>query len=69
MTRQRLQEVTAYLDGDNLSHEKNIGYGLRNVKQRIQLYYGKQYGLSIESEHKKGTHVMVIIPIVGVENA
>lgn len=69
MTRQRLQEVTAYLDGDDLSYEKNIGYGLRNVKQRIQLYYGKQYGLSIESEHKKGTHVMVIIPIVGVENA
>ena len=68
MTEERLREVVAYINADNSVSRKNEGYGLRNVNQRIKLYYGKQYGLSIKSEYKKGTHVSVIIPLVGDEN-
>jgi len=40
----------------------NKGYGLRNVNERIQLYYGKNYGISIESELNLGTKVRIQIP-------
>ena len=36
-------------------------YGIKNVHQRIQLYYGPSYGLSYESELDKGTTVTVRI--------
>lgn len=38
------------------------GYGIYNVQQRIQLYYGKEYGLTIESQVGQGTSVHVRIP-------
>ncbi len=45
--------------------EKSIyegGFGLQNVQQRLQLVYGEQAGLSIESEWDEGTCITVIIP-------
>ncbi|MBK8902946.1 MAG: sensor histidine kinase [Anaerolineaceae bacterium] len=38
------------------------GFGLRNVHKRIQLYYGKEFGLSVQSQYRGGTHVSVTIP-------
>lgn len=40
------------------------GVAIINVNQRIQLYFGNQYGLEFQSEQLKGTTVTVIIPIV-----
>jgi two-component system, sensor histidine kinase YesM len=39
------------------------GFGLENVHKRIQLYYGKQYGLTIQSKYQEGTRVRVTIPL------
>lgn len=41
---------------------KTKGYGVRNVNQRIRLYYGEEYCLRIESEVGKGTRCMINIP-------
>lgn len=38
------------------------GYGLRNVNNRIQLFYGYEYGIHIESKLGFGTKVTIIIP-------
>lgn len=38
------------------------GFGLFNVNQRIRLHYGKNYGLSIESQLDKGTIVRIVLP-------
>ena len=38
------------------------GYGIRNVNERIQLYYGEQYHLSVQSKLNKGTRITVCIP-------
>ncbi|MCB8978422.1 MAG: histidine kinase [Ardenticatenaceae bacterium] len=38
------------------------GFGLRNVHKRIQLYYGKEYGLSVQSHFQGGSQVSVTIP-------
>jgi len=39
----------------------NSGYGLYNVQQRIRLYHGPEYGLTIQSEKGKGTMVTIRI--------
>jgi two-component system, sensor histidine kinase YesM len=38
--------------------------GIANVHQRIQLYFGAEYGLSYTSEPGSGTCVKVLIPAV-----
>mgnify|MGYP000843568641 FL=1 len=43
--------------------EHKIGFGLSNVHERIQLYYGSEYGLSIESEYDLGTEVTIKLPL------
>ena len=37
------------------------GYGVKNVHQRIQLYYGTEYGLSFHSTKGMGTYVLLKI--------
>lgn len=38
------------------------GYGIYNVQSRLQLHYGKEYGLTIHSKEGKGTCVTMRIP-------
>ena len=38
------------------------GYGIRNVKERIQLNYGPQYGVEFASTPGEGTTVTITIP-------
>ena len=42
---------------------KESGFGLENVNKRIKLFYGKEYGLSIDSHYLEGTRVTVTIPL------
>lgn len=44
------------------------GIGIKNVNDRIQIYFGNQYGLSIESELDEGTRVEISIPKILEEN-
>lgn len=37
-------------------------FGLKNVHERIQLYFGEEYGLSIDKERKEGTCIRIRIP-------
>lgn len=46
---------------------KGSGIGVINVHQRIQLSFGKQYGLLIESEPDEGTRVRIRIPALREE--
>ena len=39
------------------------GYGMRNVNERIHLFYGENYGLSVYSEINKGTTITARIPV------
>ncbi|HHW46834.1 MAG TPA: histidine kinase [Clostridiales bacterium] len=42
---------------------KGSGVGLKNVHERIRLYYGEDYGIQIESEPEEGTTVRIWQPI------
>lgn len=40
------------------------GFGVRNIDQRIKLYYGTGYGLYYTSEKNKGTTVKITVPAI-----
>jgi Predicted signal transduction protein with a C-terminal ATPase domain len=42
--------------------DKGSGYGLRNVAERIKMYYGVEYGISVESSPESGTSVTIRVP-------
>jgi two-component system sensor histidine kinase YesM len=42
--------------------DKGIGYGIRNVDQRIKLQYGKEYGVIIRSSLGEGTVIRIMFP-------
>ena len=44
-----------------LLYSNGTGYGLKNVHERIKLYYGEAYGISIESELNVGTRICIDI--------
>jgi len=41
---------------------KSNGVGVYNVQQRLQLHYGKEYGIRYDSKLGEGTTAMIIIP-------
>ncbi len=58
MEKERLNEVRASLrDG------MREGFGLRTVHQRIQIMFGVEYGLALDSTPDVGTKVTVTIPM------
>ena len=61
MDEEHLQLLRDYLDGKNNAF-KSIG--LKNIKKRIQLYYGEKYNLSIDSRPGQGTSVTVTLPLI-----
>jgi len=48
----------------DLKSESGSGVALKNVNDRIKLYFGSEYGMQVESELEVGTTVKVWIPII-----
>lgn len=58
------REKTDHLLTDGVYERKQgSGIGLKNVDQRIKLYFGEEYGLVIKSEPDVGTHITIRLPI------
>jgi len=47
--------------------KRGSGIGVRNVNERIRLYFGEQYGLSIQSEPDEGTEILIHLPAVSYQ--
>jgi len=62
MDAERLEQVRQSLNEWGEEHEQHLGFGLRNVHQRIRLHYGPGYGLTINSEKNGGTTVTIRLP-------
>lgn len=60
MSEQKLNNILASYPTKT---EGLSGVGVKNVHERIKLYYGKEYGLEIESELDIGTTVRIWLPI------
>ncbi len=64
----RLREVRQELQRSGSQFAESEGYALRNVNERIQLFYGREYGLAISSEPDKGTVATMTFPAVEPNN-
>ncbi|MDY5022039.1 MAG: sensor histidine kinase [Blautia sp.] len=56
------EQVSHLLTDDTRRRSRGSGIGIRNVHQRIQLYFGVEYGLEISSEPDEGTRVRIHLP-------
>ena len=60
------ETVEKLLSGDqpHAPSRRGSGIGVRNVHERIRIYFGEDYGLSIVSEPDEGTEVTIRMPAV-----
>ena len=58
------EEVRFVLTDSTRVPKHGSGVGLVNVNNRVQLLFGKEYGLKVESEPDEGTVVSIVIPAV-----
>lgn len=64
-----VNKINSLLDYNNnikAGQEKRIG--ILNIHQRIQIKFGKAYGLTIEKNYPRGTIVHLIMPIIKIED-
>lgn len=57
MTAEKLQNVLKHQE-----REAKGGVGVLNVNERIQLFFGQEYGVHFDSEPEIGTRVTIIVP-------
>lgn len=62
MSQERLEQLR-----QGMQSKKPLGFGMSAVNQRLQLQFGTQYGLTIESREGTGTRVTARIPYVRKE--
>lgn len=56
------------LEQDTLDSKETVdqfnSIGIKNVRKRVELYFGEGYGLWIDSKENEGTKVTIIVPIL-----
>ncbi|WP_195574487.1 cache domain-containing sensor histidine kinase [Paenibacillus sp. 1001270B_150601_E10] len=61
ITRERLADIESLMN-DRTTTVKSKHVGLRNLHQRLQHMYGKDYGIRLESVEGLGTRVSLLLP-------
>ena len=67
MTEEQVERL--FTDTGHVPSRRGSGIGVKNVNERIHLYFGKNYGLSIESVPDEGTTVRIHLPAIAYEEA
>ena len=63
MTEETVEKLLSW-DQPHAPSRRGSGIGVRNVHERIRIYFGEDYGLSIVSEPDEGTEVTIRMPAV-----
>lgn len=67
MTREQVERL--FTGASHVESGRGSGIGVKNVNERIKLYFGDKYGLSIDSEPDEGTTVKIHLPVVDYSEA
>jgi len=59
--KDKLNTMQEYLADDTYEKDNKGGIGLKNIQQRLNMFYGKDFRIKIESEIKRGT--LVCVPV------
>lgn len=62
MSEEQLEKLVQHVNDFTTVKGNSHGVGLRNVNERIKLYYGEKYGMKIYSQLGKGTIVRLELP-------
>lgn len=62
MTQEQVESLLS--EQPHMTSKRGSGIGVKNVNERIRLYFGEQYGLLIESEPDEGTVIRIHLPAV-----
>lgn len=65
MTEEQIREIQS---GKNREKSPGSGIGMGNVHERIQIYFGKEYGVQIFSEPDEGTLIRINMPLLAIED-
>lgn len=61
INKQQLLNIKNYRHG----HTRSIG--IKNIEERIRVLFGENYGIEVQSAVKKGTTVILTIPLLDME--
>ena len=61
MNPEELERLRSLIAG-HITDDDQSGYGMANVEKRLEMLYGEEYGMTVESEFGEGTTVEVRIP-------
>ena len=68
MRREKLEELNVKLQEEasftELGHRTRQSIGLKNIHSRVELYYGKGYGLHISSTPGEGSTITIKLPVL-----
>lgn len=63
MTEQKLEELRKYLLQTECEKDTGGGIGLKNIQQRLFMFYGEQYKIELYSKENEGTLVKIPVPL------
>ena len=63
MSESKLEEIRSYLADEKYERDSTGSIGIKNIQQRLLLFYGAEYRVEIKSELGKGTTVRVPLSI------
>lgn len=63
MSEEKLAEIRGYLADDTYERDTKGSIGMKNIQQRLTMFFGKDYRLEIFSEPGKGTLIRVPVPL------
>lgn len=62
MTKEQVDNLLS--ESGHVASGRGSGIGVKNVNERIRLYFGEQYGLEIQSEPDEGTTIVIQLPSI-----
>ena len=65
MTKEQTESLMT--EKNHVASGRGSGIGVKNVNERIRLYFGEEYGLSIESEPDEGTVIEICLPAISYQ--
>lgn len=60
--QEKLDSIREYLNNSDFERNTKGSIGLKNIQQRLEMFYGKDFKITIESEINKGTLICIPVP-------
>ena len=62
ISKEKQEELAAYLADDNYERDSKGSIGLKNIQQRLTMFCGKNYRLVVESKEGEGCLIKIPVP-------